>query len=99
MQSKSVLFKIKYCNEDAQNKSKKCKKREEIDDFIDEMTVQLWVIESSIDMRFFHGESFARNQRLLSENKIRNKDEIPNQIMFIGQKNYKSFERLFGEKD
>ena len=50
-------------------------------------------------MRYFHGESYARTQRLLSENKVRTKDEIPNEIMFISQKNYHSFERIFGEKD
>ena len=30
---------------------------------------------------------------------IRVKEEIPNEILFIGQKNYRSYERLFGEKD
>lgn len=61
MQSKSILFKIKYCQNDTKKDGEMCKSREDIDAFINEMTVQLWVIESSIDMRFKHGESFARN--------------------------------------
>lgn len=50
-------------------------------------------------MRYFHGESYARNQKLVSENKIRVKDEIPNELMFLGQRVYDSHESVIGDKD
>ena len=99
MISKSFMFKITRCQEQPGAEEKFCKDEAEVEKFIDEMTVQLWVIEGAIDMRHLHGNSFARNQRLLGENKIRVKDEIPNQILFIGQKTYHSYERLLGEKE
>ena len=63
------------------------------------MSLQLWIIESTLDMRYFHGESAKRSQQLYSEMKLRVKDEIPSEQIFFGQKIYKSHESIFGDID
>ena len=76
MKSKKIIFNIDKCI-DPKDQPGYCKKDQEIDDFIYEMSVQLWMIDSQIDMRYFHGKSEVRNQKLVTENMIRVKDEIP----------------------
>lgn len=98
MISKSLIFNIDFCIDTADNPGF-CKTKEQIKTFLNEVTVQLWLIDSQIDMRFFHGESYARNQKLISENKIRVKDEIPSEIIFLGQRVYYSHESVFGDKE
>ena len=63
------------------------------------MTVQLWMIDSQIDMRYFHGKSHARNMKLVTENKIRVKDEIPQDVLFLSQRVYDSHETVLGDKE
>ena len=60
MVSKSVVFNVDKCV-DPVDKPGYCKTNKEIETFINDMTVQLWIIESQIDMRYFAGESYARN--------------------------------------
>lgn len=56
-------------------------------------------METKIDMRYFEGKSFTRNQQLVSEMQLRIKDEIPNEQIFLGQNMYKSHETIFGEME
>ena len=49
-------------------------------------------------MRYLEDNSYTRNQHLLTEVKIRVKDEIPNEQIYIGTRLYKSLEHIFGEK-
>lgn len=78
MKSKSIIFRIEKC-QDVAGQSNYCKSDEELNKFINELTVQLWVLETKIDMRYFEGKSFTRNQKLYSETQLRIKDEIPNE--------------------
>ena len=54
MISKSIMFHIDKCV-DPVDKPGHCKKEDEIEKYINEMTAQLWTIESHIDMRYMHG--------------------------------------------
>ena len=50
-----------------------------------------------MDMRYFAGKSYDRNQRLYNDQKIRVKDEIPNEQIFLASHVYKSHESIYGE--
>ena len=56
MVSKSIIFNVEKCI-DPDDKPGYCKTENEIKEFINEMTVEMWIIESQLDMRYFHGES------------------------------------------
>ena len=52
MNSKSIVFRISICKDQPGGLQEYCKKEAEIKKFINEMSVQLWMINSAIDMRY-----------------------------------------------
>ena len=56
MKSKSIIFRVEKCK-DPEGQTGYCKSDKEFKEFVNEVSVQLWVIESAIDMRYFHGQS------------------------------------------
>ena len=78
MRTKSVVFRIETCQDDSPvDGAGYCKSEQEILDFTNNLSVQLWVVDSYIDLRYLKDESYSRDQRLLSEASVRMKDEIP----------------------
>lgn len=61
MKYKSIIFRVEECTGRPD-----CKSRPEIEAFLNEMIVQIWIIDSTIDFREFHGKSLQRNQRLIA---------------------------------
>ena len=73
MISKSIVFNIDKCIDTPENPGF-CKSEEEIADFISDVTVQLWVINSNLDLRYNGDNSTTRIHKLVKENKIQEKD-------------------------
>ena len=56
MKSKSILFRIEKCQNPPDDLNF-CKSDTQIKEFINEVSVQLWVIESKMDVRYFSDKS------------------------------------------
>ena len=97
MKSKSIIFNIDKCV-DPVNQPGFCKSEKEIKDFTNDMTVQLWVINSNFDMRYFGKKSTMRIHKFVGENKIREKDEIPLDYVFMSQVRYINHESPYGQQ-
>lgn len=65
MKAQSLVFRIEKCvNSD--DKPNFCKEKEVIDSFVKDLTVMIWIIDTSIDLRYFHEESKTRHQHLIT---------------------------------
>ena len=62
-----------------------CKSQPEIEEFTNSISVWLWAISSTLDMRYFGSKSSKRSLKFLSENKIYEKKEIPTDIVYLSQ--------------
>ena len=60
MHTKSIVFKIEKCKGHSD-----CKSHEEILEFVKDLYVQFWLIESSMDFQNFNDKSLKRNQKLI----------------------------------
>ena len=80
MQSKSIMFKIELCQDEDHHEGF-CKK--DIDEFIKDITIQFWTIEQSIDMNYYHEESYTKNQKMFEQTVLKNSDndQIPMDII------------------
>lgn len=56
MNVSSIIFQIKKCH-DQDNSAKKCKNKEEIDEYIKDLKVNVYLLEFSIDMYQLHEDS------------------------------------------
>ena len=84
MKVKSIIFNIQKCV-DPPNQPGYCKSDKEIKDFTNDLAVQLWTITSNLDMRYFGQNSTKRIHKMIGENKIREKEEIPYDIVQLSQ--------------
>ena len=85
MKSKSIVFNIEKCV-DPPDKPGFCKSDEEITDLTNKLTVQLWSINSNIDMRYHGEDSGTRIHKFVSESKLREKEEIPYDLVYLTQR-------------
>ena len=92
-----MIFNIEKCV-DPSNNPEFCKSEKEIKDFINDLTVQLWVINSNFDMRYTGKNSTTRIQKFVGESKIREKDEIPFDLVFMSQIRYVTHENPYGQQ-
>lgn len=60
MLANSLIFRVEKC-EDTAESSSFCKDDKIIEEFVKDLTVQIWIIDSSIDMRYLHKESLKRH--------------------------------------
>ena len=61
------------------------------------MSVQLYTLESSLDLRYYEGQSLIVDQVLISDKKLKPKSvEIPNEIVQLSMTTYESQESIFG---
>lgn len=69
MRSKSLQLEILRCNEDTfkdDNSGRKCASPSEIDDFIKDMTVDIWQEHEKMDVKDFEGEPMMHLESLLA---------------------------------
>lgn len=92
----SMIFQIEKCQPE-RNPPGFCKSDAEIEEYIRDLQVQLFVVEQSHDLQKRHGETLKKTQTLVSDTALYLRQEIPHQYVTLSQTLFHSSEGLFGE--
>ena len=82
MNVKSISLKVEKCSNDSKSSSHECKDSDEIEEFIKDLTLQVYLLESSIDMRQLHHQNNQLHQKFVSEHDI-SLDKYTEQWIFL----------------
>ena len=86
MKSNSVFLRIEKCKNSFFNPF--CKSDAEIIDFIDDMKIQLWIIDSTMHLLQLEDKNISRHQKIISEHTLKQRDQIQADIVFFDQIHY-----------